>query len=939
MKCSLLNKTFCVGSLLLSAFTLSAQNMATDTVFQIKRIPFQYTQQDWQYTGAQSAVSGDELHSFTTGFANTLYGLIPGLTVQQNGGEAGADSPTLNIRGLSTFDNGKILVVIDGIPSTETMLSLLTPKEIESVSVLKDAAATIIYGQRAANGVLLVTTKRGKEGPLELNVNAQYGVQAIPRTPQFLGSYDYATLYNEGYLNDYGTSFYTQEQLNAYQTGSDPLYNPDVNWYDELLRPVTPLQNYNITARGGSQSASYFVALNVLSNSGVYKKVGNLSDMTENQSYMRYNFRTNLDIQLTRYLAAFVTFGGTIEDKTTPGVNETTDAVFDLMASVAPNAFPVSVGDGKPGGSAMYRNPWSEITERGYMSYNGRATQTAVKLTGDLGFWLKGLSVSAEIGINSYFKSYSSKTGDYMRYSVSKGTDGNPLYTSYGQASGGLSGNEKNASQWRNYVIQGGFNYNNTFAGKHTVNSRLLFYYDDTAETNNFGANTYTLLPYLNVGLGGNVSYAYDQRYVAEFTFGYSGNNNFMRGKRFGFFPAGSLAWIVSNEQFLKGSSVVDHLKVRASYGLTGNNNIGGARFMYNQLYDWTGYNMGKDNGSKEAYIQSTLANEDVTWEKEKQWNVGIDVTLFKSLDVHFDYFVKDRYDILAMPYATVPDFLGGTLPYMNVGKVNNKGFEFSAKYTGGNENSLSYFVEAGAWFARNKIVFQAEQPQLYDYLYSTGHRIGQPFGMEAIGFFKDEEDIASSPIQIFTNVQPGDVKYQNLNDDQVIDQNDIHAIGYTTMPELTFSLRPGIKYKGFYVDMLFHAAVNRSVWWSGKYFHAFQNNGKVSAIALDRWTPETAETATYPRLSATDNLNNYRGSTLWLKNGNFLKLRNLEIGYAFPVQWTKKVGMEEVRLFLNGTNLFSLDYMQGMMDPEATNGGIYYPAMRTVSLGLNIRI
>ena len=918
-------------------YIMAGQGNVADSLMRNTRIPFQYIQADWQYTGARSTIKSEDMKSFTSNVANTLYGLLPGLTVQQGGGEPGSDMPTLNIRGLSTFDNGKILIVIDGMPSSDVVFRQLTPQEIESISVLKDAAATIIYGQRAANGVLVVETKRGKEGPMQLEVSGQWGFQSIPRTPDFLGSYDYATLYNEAYMNDYGTTYYTAEQLDAYRTGSNPLYYPDVNWYDELLRSTSLMQNYNLSARGGSQSANYFVALNVLGNGGMYKRTADFSDITENQSYMRYNFRTNLDIQLTRRLAAFVTFGGAIEDKTTPGVSETTNDVFYLMGSVAPNAFPVSAGDDMPGGSAMYRNPWAEITQRGYTSYNARTTQSSVKLTGDLGFWIEGLSISAAVGINTNFKSYSSKTGDYMRYSVSPGADG-PVYTSYGQDSGGLSGSETNSYQWRNYIIQGDVDYNNVF-GKHTINSKLTFYYDDTAENNNYGAGADTMLPYVNIGMGGNVSYAYDQRYVAEFTFGYSGNNNFLRGKRFGFFPAGSLAWIVSNESFLKDNDVLDFMKVRASYGLTGNNNIGGSRFMYNQLYNWGNYNMGTDNSSKEAYIQGTLANPDATWEKEKQLNIGLELTLWKSFDIHFDYFIKDRYDILAQPYSTVPDFLGGIVPYMNVGKVNNKGFELSVRYAGGSEKNFSYYLEGGAWFAQNKVMFNAEAPKMYDYLYGTGHRIGQPFGLEAIGFFADQADIDASPEQIFTQVQPGDVKYANWNDDDVIDTNDEHAIGYTSMPELTLSLRPGIKYKGFYVDMLFQAGVNRSVYWTGRYFHAFQNNGKVSSVAWGRWTPETAATATYPRLSASDNLNNYRNSTLWLKNGNFLTLRNLEIGYSLPEKWMRKIKIEETRIFLNGTNLFSLDHMQGMMDPEDVNGGLGYPVLRTLSLGLNIQL
>ena len=917
---------------------LHAQDVS-DSLSTSNKIPFQYDKQEWQETGAISTVKSDELKSFTSNVATSLYGKIPGLTVMQGSGEAGVDMPSLYIRGLSTFSSGSVFIIVDGMPSSEIFFQQLSPSEIESISILKDAAATAIYGQRAANGVLVIKTKRGTESPLQLNIDLQYGWQSMPRIPDFLNSYDYATLYNEAYQNDYGVAgYYSQQQLDAYRNASDPIHYPNVNWYDELLKKQTPLQNYSFTAKGGGKTANYFVAVNVVNNSGILKETEDVSELTKNQSYARYNFRTNVDIQLTNSLAAFITFGGTVEDKTTPGVNDGTDHIFNLMGSIAPNAFPLFVAPDKPGGTSMYQNPWSEITQRGFVSYNGRAAQAAVKLSGDLGVLLKGLSISGSVGFNSYFRSFSKKSGDYVRYSVQKDSEGNDVYTSYGQDSGGLSGSEGDSYQWRNYVLQGTIQYDNVF-GKHAVNSMLMFYYDDVGENNNYGMNTQGTLPYLNVGMGGNLTYSFDKRYVAEFSLGYSGNNNFYKGKRFGFFPTGSLAWVISNEEFLKNNDIVNHLKVRGSYGLTGNNEIGGTRFMYNQMYDWRSYNLGTNNGGRDGMAQSTLANTDVTWEKEKQMNIALEASLFGHFDVTFDYFQKNRYDILARPWATVPDFAVAELPFMNVGKVDNKGFEATVRYSNRSSNDLKYFVEAGAWFAKNKIVFNAEQPQPEHYLYSTGQFVGQPFVLEAIGLFKDQDDIDKSPTHTFSNVQPGDVKYKDQNNDGFIDNNDYYPLGYTSMPELSLSFRPGVSYKGFDLDMAFQAAVNRSVNWGGKYFHAFQYDGKISSVALDRWTPQTAESATYPRLSATDNLNNYRESTLWLKNGNFLKLRSLELGYSLPNNIVKKVNVEKIRFFFNGTNLFSIDHMEGFMDPESNSGGLGYPVMRTLSLGINVQL
>ena len=447
---------------------------------------------------------------------------------------------------------------------------------------------------------------------------------------------------------------------------------------------------------------------------------------------------------------------------------------------------------------------------------------------------------------------------------------------------------------------------------------------------------TGTDLSYKNIAMGGRVTYSYDKRYIGEFSFGYNGTENFPKGHRFGFFPAGSLGWILSNEAFLKGNPILNYLKLRASYGIVGNDNIGGIRYMFDQYYDGYGYHLGNSNNVQDGLVQGKLANPDVTWEKEKKFNVGFEATLVNKIDVSFDYFIQKRSNILSQPYRTVPDYLGISRPDINIGKVGNKGLETSIRYNGIGKKDLTYFVETSLWYAKNKVVYNAEAIQENEYLYGTGRIVGQPFVLEAIGFFKDEDDILKSPTQTFTDVRPGDIKYKDQNKDGKIDSNDYYPIGYTSMPQITLGLHGGITFKGFDMDIFFQGAANRTVYCGGKYYHAFQNDAKVSSIALGRWTPETAETATYPRLSSENNLNNYQASSFWQKNGNFLKLRSLEIGYTLPFQLSRKINLEKVRIFANGTNLFSLDHMDGFTDPETMSG---YPALRTISFGLSIQL
>jgi TonB-linked SusC/RagA family outer membrane protein len=424
------------------------------------------------------------------------------------------------------------------------------------------------------------------------------------------------------------------------------------------------------------------------------------------------------------------------------------------------------------------------------------------------------------------------------------------------------------------------------------------------------------------------------------------GSEAFPKRNRYGFFPAGSVGWIVSNEAFLKENALVSFLKLRASYGLTGNDQIGGTRFMFDQRYpNGAQYFLGTGNAGVNGLAEGTPATTNLRWETDKKLNVGVELTLAQRLDLSLDVFQHNRYDILATPSRTVPQYIGVALPLLNLGKVRNRGFEATIRYgskpdTDTPAGQLQYSVEASGWYAQNKIVDNFEAIRLYDYQYTTGRPVGQPFGLEALGLFQDQADIAASPQQTFAPVQPGDIKYKDQNGDGLIDNNDTRPIGKTSVPTLTVSLHPRVQYRGFDLDLLFQGVTGRTAYFGGSYFHAFQNNGQIAPIALDRWTPETAGSATYPRLSASDNLNNFRYSSFWQRNGNFVKLRSIELGYTLPASLFEKVkladnGTSAVRVFVNGTNLFSLDRMKGYIDPEVSSG---YPALRTFSGGVRVQ-
>ena len=883
----------------------------------------------WQTAGAVSGVSGDALKdSYVSNVANTLFGRIPGLTVQGSGAEPGSDSPVMNGRGVGTFGSGSgMFFVIDGFASTQDFFERLTPGEIESIELLKDASATAIYGNRSANGVLVVRTRHGQNTPLKIDFGVRAGFQQPLRLPHWLGSYDYATLYNEALANEGKSPLYTAADLQAYQAGDSPMFHPDVNWQDEIMRKSSPVYVYNLTASGGGNAVRYLVHFNGVNSMGLLKDPSGVNDFSKKESFSRYNFRTNVDILLSRRLTASVILGGSIEDKVTPGVTESTWNIIDLAATVPPDAFPVLVSATKVGGNAAYSNPVAELTERGYVSYNGRTAQASIRLTERLDFITEGLSITGAVSFNNFYKSYSSKTRSYARYSPVKDSSGEISFVQYGEDTA-LSGNESSSWQWRNIVADAALNYSRVFGGRHHVSGMMKFDYDEYTVTG-------TTLPFKNLGFGGRFSYSFDRRYIAEFTFGYRGNDNFPAGSRYGFFPAGAVAWVISEEGFLKDSDVVDHLKIRASYGLVGNADIGGSRYMQNQYYHWGGnYWFGSSNSASDTYFESEKANPYVTWEKDRKLNVGIEARLVKNLYFSFDWFHNHRTDILARPYSLVPDYLGFSKPNMNVGIVDNSGFE---AVLGWRETAreFRYKVEASAWYAHSNVVFNSEAPQVYDYRYSTGHPVGQPFALEAIGFFRDNDDIENSPYQIFGEVLPGDIKYKDQNGDRKIDEDDFVPVGYTSRPELTLALDLAFEYRGFDLSLLFQGAVNRTVYLEGKAYHAFQNNGKVTDMALGRWTPQTADTATYPRLATNGNRNNFQYSSFWQRNGDFLKLRSLSFGYTIATRKMKNAHIDGLRIYLSGTNLFSLDHLGGLCDPEVLYG---YPAVRTYNLGFNIK-
>ncbi len=485
-------------------------------------------------------------------------------------------------------------------------------------------------------------------------------------------------------------------------------------------------------------------------------------------------------MNLTKRLSASLTLGGSVEDKANPA-GTTTAGLFGSLATLPPNSFPVYNANGTFGGTGALTNPLANLLQTGSYTSNGRTLQTTLKLTEQLDGILPGLSLSGAVSFNNYFRSYSNKTKQYERVLATLNPAGDTLYSRFGQRTS-LVGNENDSDQWRNVIFQGFLNYDRTF-GKHAVSAMLMYNTDSYTNIDNT-TTAVSSLPFKHVGVGGRLTYANASTYLAELSFGYMGSENFPKEKRYGFFPAVSVGWVASNEKFLKDNTTLTYLKLRASYGLSGNDLIGGNRFMFEQRFPYTAaYYLGTGNTQVFGLAEGAAANTDLSWESQKTANFGLEMTLANRLDVSLDVFQNKRYDILVSPNRTVPQFTGVALPLLNQGTATNRGFEATVRYgnlstNGKSTREFQYVVEASGWYARNRIDYNAEAIRLFDYQYTTGQPIGQPFGLESLGLFRDQADIAASPRQIFAPVQPGDVKYKDQNGDGVIDQNDTRPIG-----------------------------------------------------------------------------------------------------------------------------------------------------------------
>jgi TonB-linked SusC/RagA family outer membrane protein len=907
------------------------------TINAISTVPVLFGEQRRdQVTAAISRVSSADMRkSHTATIGNTLFGRLPGVAVMQSVNTPGFDDATIYIRGRQTFQNNGFLVLLDGFPINK--FSQLSTDEIESVTVLKDAAALAMYGIKAANGALLITTKRGKySNKINIAFNARYGYQQPTQLPKMVGSYDFARLYNEALANDGLPALYTQKDLDGYQSGANPYLYPNVNWYNEALRKGSGLQNYSLSFNGGNSNARYFLMMGFMNNQGLYAHTD--QEHNANIGYQQINFRANVDLNITKRLSAQIGLGGDIEDRKFPPVS--TESMWQNMAIYAPNLYSVRTPEGNITGTPTFpNNPLGDLLEKGFQSRHDRTVQATLKLNEKLDFITPGLNLFGTVFFNSEFNSRYDKTRSNAYYEpirTKSSTGEDSLYYLQRGIGTDLAISVGNNVENNRVTFMGGFDYKRTI-DEHEIGALVMYFQDKYSNLGDQSA-------FAMQNLAGRLTWGYKQRYFGEVGFSYSGTENYAPGKRFGFFPAVSAGWLLHKENFWQPNNAITYLKFRASAGIMGNDRAPSAlsRFPYTQYWGTQsnqGYYFGTGQTFYNALVQLRIANPDMTWEKAIMYNAGIESKWLKDkLTFNTEVFYQDRNDILVDMSGVVPSLSGVSQQiYENKGKVNSYGAEVEVQYND-KAGQLTYFTGAQFSFARNTIKENFESPKKEDYSVRKDHPISQNFGLEAIGYFRDESDILSSPVQTFSVVRPGDLKYKDQNKDGVIDVNDEIAIGTHSYPEIIYSFTGGLAWKGFDLDFLFQGSSNRTVNLNNYLFQPFINNANISEWAAEgHWTPQNHADAKFPRLTTLSSANNYRASTFWLRNVTQLRLRNVELGYTLNRTIIPRMPFESLRIYVSGLNLVSWDNLEPDVDTETM--GLGYPPLKVLTVGLSLKL
>lgn len=881
-----------------------------------------------EIVGATSTIDEDAISSSNQmNVLNILSGKAPGLNVSQVPTEPGRSATVLNIRGLSrsATDNAP-LIIIDGI---ERPLEDLTPEEIESITVLKDATSKILYGPKAVNGVLLVKTKRGIKYKRDRQFNIEFGAQTPVRMPEYLNSADYATMYNQARINDGLSPYYTQTDIDGYRMGTNPVLYPDVDFHKLCLNDHMSYRKAIAQFRGGNESAQYYV-------NATYAGYGGYEAVGKNNTSNKFNLRVNLDYKVNDWLKAFVDIAGQMEFYTTNYMSA--DKLFSRLSSHRPNAYPIKFSDpGNPGTeiygamenanlSSSRENIYAEMALGGSKENTVRKGQTNIGFDLSLDRYVKGLSAKAYVTFDVYNYLVVGKNENFSSY--------RPIFNENSLIGKELLTVEKKVSDksriadqmYRNYGYFGQLSYDRTFQAKHQLKSDLVIF---QSKRENLGSSQDDV----NRTFALRTNYVYNKKWIAELDMAVMGSSRFTKGNRYGYFPTVGVAWIASEEKFLKDKEWLDFLKIKASTGLLGTDNYFDF-FLFESRWN-TSQSTHFGPKLEEDVNTSTLVhvgNPDLTWEKSFEINIGAEASFLNCLTADFNYFNNYRYDILT-PTTSFSSINGGELMYRNYGSVRNQGVELALEYSG-NIGKLHYSIGGNTIWS--KAVY--EKTDDMEGLSSNRKKEGKPvdtrFGLIAEGLFKSGDEIAAHPVQDFGPVQIGDVKYANINNDHHINENDMLPIG-NEYPRFQFGLNINLAYKGFELSLSGSGMSQYDIYLNNSYYW-MREDQKYSTFVKNYFNPSTGE-GKFPRLTTQQNQNNYRSSSLWMRSGNFFKLRDAMLSYSLPQNITNKMTLKQVKLFVRGSNLFTISSIKDL-DPEYIDAGVTgYPFFRSFTGGINV--
>ena len=915
------------------------------------------TQKRESVVGAISTVDVSNIKVPSAQLSSGLAGQLSGVVAVQRSGQPGSSSSDFYIRGVSSFQGTVTpLVLVDGV---ERDIDLVDTDDIASFSILKDASASAVYGVRGANGVILITTKKGDVGRPKINIREETGITQPLIMPRFVNSEQFATMYNWAK----GEAYFSEEDIQHYISHDDPDLYPDVNWMETMYRPLASNERVNVSISGGTEVVRYFVSGSYYTESSIFRNAKNVYDYDSSISYDKFNFRANVDINLTESTVLALNVANIYETRVSPGTDSGT--IWSWAFSTSPNTVPYEYSDGtlsKPDGTL--ENPWNLLAHTGYAESFTNSAQSVISLTQDFGkVWepLEGLSGNMKFSWDAWNYQYQSRTKTPRQYHAQeRDEDGNlvfgdPIVEGSTTLSYGASG-----SSSMNTYLEGSLTYNRLF-GDHRVGG--MFLYNHSIKRTTLGGSDTTSLPYKNQGVAGRVTYAFKDRYFAEFNVGYNGSENFAPGHRFGFFPAVSAGYLISEENFWAPlRNTVNMFKFKGSYGKVGNDQIGGARWLYLPTVITGNYATLGETGGNGGYGLAIGRPENLnfSWEEELKFNAGVEFELWHSLRVMADYFDSHRYGIL-MQRGGLPGIAGyqngNKLPYVNVGETRNRGVDMSMEYH--KQVGDLYLAARGNFtYNRNNLVNNDEPDWKYLYQNRIGKPYGvgasQPWGLVAIGLFESEEEIANSPVQTFGEYRVGDIKYQDINGDGRVDADDRVYLGFTNLPEITYGFGMNAEYKGFDINVFFQGIGNVNFFVSGSSLTSPFSSTAIgrSAVQLDVWENgwdrltnngedlSRAKDAIYPRLSvgsAAGSSNNQQTSSWWQRDGSFLRLKNFEMGYNIPKPLLARLGIvQSLRVYISGSNLFTFSKFN-LWDPEQGGGqGASYPNNRVYSFGLN---